>query len=129
VIRVQLASIRDTLKTELEDMADVLKGEEEARVAATEELNARLAAKERAEEEKEAAENKFLRIERQYLSMVNELANAQDNANVEVCAEEQRRGQVHKYFYLLVASSGKQAQQQIRILGSATHQGQRIGPW
>jgi hypothetical protein len=81
---VQLAKIRDGLRLELGDTHDALKGEQEARAAASEELHARLAAKERAEEEKEAAEARFLAVERQYLAMVDELTRAQDRANAEV---------------------------------------------
>ena len=81
---MQLAAIRDGLRVELGDLNDALKGEQEAREAATEELHARLAAKERAEEEKEAAQAKFLNVERQYLSKVDELMSARDAANAEV---------------------------------------------
>lgn len=82
---MQLAGIRDGLRVELGDLNDALKGEQEAREAATEELNARLAAKERAEEEKEAAVAKFLTVERQYLAKADELTSARDAANAEVC--------------------------------------------
>ena len=83
---LQLAAIRDDLKTEVEDLTEALRGEQEAREAATEELEARLAAKERAEEEREAAEAKFYSIERQYLAKVDELVTVQETANAEVCS-------------------------------------------
>ena len=80
----QLAGIRDGLKTEVGDLHEALRGEQDARAAATEELEARLAAKERAEEDCEAAESKYLQLERQFLAKVDEVVRVQETANAEV---------------------------------------------
>ena len=84
---LQLAKTRDDLRIELSDQQDALRGEQEAREAATEELNARLAAKEHAEEVAEEWRAKYLDIEKRYLAKVAELAKARDAANAEVCAQ------------------------------------------
>jgi hypothetical protein len=79
----ELIGIKRQLKEELEDTQEALKGEQDARVAATEELKARLAAKEKAEEEREAAVAKYLVLEKRYLDKVTETARAREDANAE----------------------------------------------
>jgi hypothetical protein len=79
----ELIGLKKQLKEELDDMHEALKGEHDARVAATEELQARLAAKEKAEEEREEAVSKFLSLEKQYLAKVTETARVREDANAE----------------------------------------------
>lgn len=66
------------------DLRDALTGEKEARIAAVEELEARLKAKEKAEEEKEEAESQFRDLKQRYIERAEDLAKAQDDANEEV---------------------------------------------
>ena len=81
---MQLVGIRKGLQQEVEDLGEALRGETDARVAATEELGARLQAREQAEAEREEAVAKYLRVEQQYLEKVEESARVREEANAEV---------------------------------------------